>query len=229
MLQKGEGGSSPRLRGTAHQLADRRQVGRFIPAPAGNSLSLASTPFTESVHPRACGEQCPSLLNDPVPLGSSPRLRGTGESTNDASSRIRFIPAPAGNSHRTQSSVRVDTVHPRACGEQPLDLRRLFHVCGSSPRLRGTVARACTMRGYRRFIPAPAGNRVSIHNFKYKDPVHPRACGEQASIAKMTATASGSSPRLRGTVYRRGAIRLLPRFIPAPAGNSWPPGPTVLG
>ena len=51
-------------------------------------------------------------------------------------------------------------------------------------------------------------------------PVHPRACGEQASNLSPAATVTGSSPRLRGTDIRFLWRCRCSRFIPAPAGNS---------
>ncbi|EFH10693.1 hypothetical protein HMPREF0731_3078 [Pseudoroseomonas cervicalis ATCC 49957] len=70
-------GSSPRLRGTRSAHSTRRTGRRFIPAPAGNTISRRGWPASGPVHPRACGEHMgkrrhPMLLN-----GSSPRLRGT--------------------------------------------------------------------------------------------------------------------------------------------------------
>ena len=53
----------------------------------------------------------------------------------------RFIPAPAGNSHRADSAHGRNTVHPRACGEQRAFCIRGLLSIGSSPRLRGTAAR----------------------------------------------------------------------------------------
>ncbi len=90
---------------------------------------------------------------------------------------------------------------------------------GSSPRLRGTVQLHRRPDAELRFIPAPAGNGCSMACWAAASAVHPRACGER-SVGSISANrASGSSPRLRGTVpdylpYINGV-----RFIPAPAGN----------
>ena len=50
-------GSSPRLQGTATAIGYLLENGRFIPAPAGNSLTNSSSRSGKTVHPRACGEQ----------------------------------------------------------------------------------------------------------------------------------------------------------------------------
>ena len=49
--------------------------------------------------------------------------------------------------------------------------------------------------------------------------VHPRACGERLTLAFVPVLDHGSSPRLRGTARSSDEPHLLPRFIPAPAGN----------
>ena len=54
--QIGDGGSSPRLRGTLQRAAKEAHKKRFIPAPAGNIFSEALRDGRTPVHPRACGE-----------------------------------------------------------------------------------------------------------------------------------------------------------------------------
>ena len=70
-----------------------------------------------------------------------------------------------------------------------------------------------------RFIPAPAGNILQAVRVCERVAVHPRACGEHFHGAAPKPPESGSSPRLRGTFRYASRIALLPRFIPAPAGN----------
>ena len=173
-------------------------------------------------------------------IGSSPRLRGTGDNRGPDLRFDRFIPAPAGN-RMPQASPKINipvhpracgeqwrgqvpgltknTVHPRACGEQGLCDQQEYGTDGSSPRLRGTAAAWAPTAGRRRFIPAPAGNR--IHGFSHRAPpsVHPRACGEQNPTMPMLMNHFGSSPRLRGTEPRKPSGAINGRFIPAPAGN----------
>ena len=52
----GDGGSSPRLRGTSSSPGHSPFILRFIPAPAGNISPGSFKPCRVSVHPRACGE-----------------------------------------------------------------------------------------------------------------------------------------------------------------------------
>ena len=51
-----DGGSSPRARGTRHQLNPPHHHNRFIPAGAGNTIAPALTFDMSSVHPRGRGE-----------------------------------------------------------------------------------------------------------------------------------------------------------------------------
>ena len=210
VLRLQSSGSSPRVRGTPRSTPSRRLTVRFIPARAGNALSLAgnqspccgSSPRVRgtladqrtklaraSVHPRACGERSVGL-----------RSRRGGP---------RFIPARAGNAICSR---------PTRCG-----------MAGSSPRVRGTPVRAdvhivqhrrfiparagnasaikCKSDVRHRFIPARAGNAVlpALHpaadrrfiparagNATHRvtgrvpcDAVHPRACGERSSCKRL--------------------------------------------
>ena len=52
-----------------------------------------------------------------------------------------------------------------------------------------------------------------------RQPVHPRVCGEQQSGRDLLMNGNGSSPRVRGTVFRPTTDHGFTRFIPACAGN----------
>ena len=77
---------------------------RFIPACAGNSSSHAALSLWIAVHPRVCGEQFKGIGTYPKQNGSSPRVRGTGSSTDRPYLMTRFIPACAGN--RNSNALR---------------------------------------------------------------------------------------------------------------------------
>ena len=152
--------------------------------------------------------------------GSSPRVRGTVLLMVRRSASLRFIPACAGNSASDGASLGQFAVHPRVCGEQLLENCHIGAKSGSSPRVRGTVARKLSHWGKIRFIPACAGNRLSKEHRLGDVPVHPRVCGEQASGLSQHRATCGSSPRVRGTDRKIGGSKLSRRFIPACAGNS---------
>ena len=151
-------GSSPRLRGTGQLHQHAWTVARFIPAPAGNGPPGIVHEVGAPVHPRACGERSFALFSSAPLSGSSPRLRGTVAQAVGEPFRRRFIPAPAGNGAWEVLHGRKGTVHPRACGERSFSVQASVVFSGSSPRLRGTVSARAPPLGWRRFIPAPAGN-----------------------------------------------------------------------
>ena len=131
-------GSSPRVRGTDLDPRVQKIDHRFIPARAGNGRGGLGVLMSDPVHPRACGEG--SLMSSTCTMssGSSPRVRGTGESRPPWRRPGRFIPARAGNGRLCPTSRIACSVHPRACGEGIYPCALLPPKSGSSPRVRGT-------------------------------------------------------------------------------------------
>ena len=124
------------------------------------------------------------------------------------------------------------TVHPRAGGEHSVEGMTSTLSGGSSPRGRGTRARAHGRNASGRFIPARAGNTWCGRSNAAGSSVHPRAGGEHDKTQATIDVAFGSSPRGRGTRSPAARDRQVRRFIPARAGNtatSAPPAtaPTV--
>ena len=111
-------------------------------------------------------------------------------------------------------------VHPRVCGERTAN-RQIFRLTdGSSPRVRGTPARASSTPAIRRFIPACAGNALLLLFRRLVATVHPRVCGERRLTGGTTWSPGGSSPRVRGTPGAGAGAAGHRRFIPACAGNA---------
>ncbi len=154
-------GSSPRPRGTHVRSHGRGRGRRFIPAPAGNTRAAPPSSAAPSVHPRARGEHDPQRKALMELFGSSPRPRGTPRATLVCKPRIRFIPAPAGNTIGSSPWPVRFPVHPRARGEHCTSAPMAVRACGSSPRPRGTPWQPAEPLVLTRFIPAPAGNTES--------------------------------------------------------------------
>ena len=151
-------GSSPRGRGTHSQRDLARDYRRFIPARAGNTWVRRPWGDNKTVHPRAGGEHGRPESQRYPPYGSSPRGRGTPAPEPGTSPLSRFIPARAGNTHRSSPPPLPLSVHPRAGGEHRYPaLVRSAHD-GSSPRGRGTLIDGPRLPAPGRFIPARAGN-----------------------------------------------------------------------
>ena len=186
----GNGGSSPRGRGTRLDHAGNCLRHRFIPAWAGNTISVDRCVVVNSVHPRVGGEHLFSVPC-PAPLcGSSPCGRGTRPVPVGELAGLRFIPAWAGNTWAVCRALTLSSgppVHPRVGGEHiPVHGGvRYVRGLGSSPRGRGThdsdEALSLGLRG--------SGSS-------------PRGRGTQGGRRRSyTSRGFGSSPRGRGTRF----------------------------
>ncbi len=213
-------GSSPRVRGTPDGLAGRVALPRFIPACAGNAASPAASAARASVHPRVCGERGAIYWLPRDSAGSSPRVRGTLRRGRRPGTRLRFIPACAGNACSGTGCSPNSPVHPRVCGERRTVSRAASRSHGSSPRVRGTPRHPRPRRHAHRFIPACAGNAGRSTGCRATPPVHPRVCGERYGEDAAQELDCGSSPRVRGTRVDLQLGIVLDRFIPACAGNA---------
>ena len=117
VVDRGDRGSSPRMRGTPHGRRGWTERGRIIPAHAGNSDHGGVPERTVMDHPRACGELAFWISPAATTVGSSPRMRGTPVILMTGWRRIRIIPAHAGNSRQRAAVDGWMADHPRACGE----------------------------------------------------------------------------------------------------------------
>ena len=96
----------------------------------------------------------------------------------------------------------------------------MVNVCGSSPRVRGTLIVHVVQVAGRRFIPAGAGNTSRAKTSCLCAAVHPRGCGEHRRALPVKCIFRGSSPRVRGTRHLPPQSVRACRFIPAGAGNT---------
>ena len=218
----------PRMRGTLAALSARGTLDstlsavvavRIIPAHAGNSRQYTLCSRRSTDHPRACGELSTVHSLQSSQYGSSPRMRGTLDSTLSAVVAVRIIPAHAGNSRQYSPRMRGTLVHSSAV----VAVRII-------PRAGMTVVSV-------RIIPAHAGNSRQYTLCSRRSTDHPRACGELSTVHSLQSSQYGSSPRMRGTldstlsavvaVHPRACgnsrqYTLCDRIIPAHAGNSLP-------
>ena len=96
---------------------------------------------------------------------------------------------------------------------------RVGSEIGSSPRVRGTPSKMCAEEAARRFIPACAGNAVAGRFRPTIALVHPRVCGERHLLAAADQPAGGSSPRVRGTLWRDGRSKRMKTVHPRVCGE----------
>ena len=213
-------GSSPRMRGKLATRICRTANQRIIPAHAGQTMAEPGFLATITDHPRACGANPTPIRPIIAGVGSSPRMRGKLRPVTARPSRIRIIPAHAGQTVSAVAQHNTLPDHPRACGAN--DHKRATHVCssGSSPRMRGKRAGGKHDGRRVRIIPAHAGQTKSKRVRAFSMPDHPRACGANRFCPNARTAPAGSSPRMRGKHHglRHPPTRL--RIIPAHAGQT---------
>ena len=207
-------GSSPRVRGTRRDCASAHLIDGSSPRVRGTPNAGCETRVLRFI-PRVRGT--PDGQDAAAVRGSSPRVRGTHRRAR-IRSRMRFIPACAGNAHADAGRLPVRTVHPRVCGERVAQVTGNSNHAGSSPRVRGTRAAVSYSATAGRFIPACAGNASVAQGLRQAHGSSPRVRGTPPLF--IDSTDAGSSPRVRGTREAADRLCLATRFIPACAGNA---------
>ncbi len=96
--------------------------------------------------------------------GLSPLARGTHSHGDRRRTVDRFIPAGAGNTNGDSLARSSFAVYSRWRGEHLTLAENGFSVRGLSPLARGTRCSVVEFYHWTRFIPAGAGNTLSIHN-----------------------------------------------------------------
>ena len=173
-------------------------------------------------HPRVCGEHSTFCTRTMDGSGSSPRMRGAPNLVYTPSGDEGIIPAYAGSTRTCAAPPASPGDHPRVCGEHAVTLPRLRLKTGSSPRMRG----AHDFFGCDIFdvgiIPAYAGSTRTRTSATGSPRDHPRVCGEHADGQAVAASATGSSPRMRGALLRDRVWPVGRGIIPAYAGSTTP-------
>ena len=196
-----------------------------------------------------------------LPGGPSPRVRGKPPPTGSCPSCRGSIPARAGETyHGRCRQFPPNRVHPRACGGNGTKVLRGAVVEGPSPRVRGKHRNVQRLVGDSGSIPARAGETGALRAGGSRTgsiparagetsarstgcgtrPVHPRACGGNATTsavdrrrvhpracggnpsgAATRSLAVGSIPARAGETPARSAVDrgVHPRASPASIGS----------
>ena len=178
---------------------------RYIPACAGETRPEPESPGSTSVHPRVCGGNKTPRSSTLHTTGTSPRVRG--------------------KLHRPAIPPTSLSVHPRVCGGNMMSFKTRMDSTGTSPRVRGKRLPQRQPASERRYIPACAGETVSITQPARSGKVHPRVCGGNDPMLTAQERAIGTSPRVRGKHPRSRAHHERARYIPACAGETSRPPP----
>ena len=219
VLQSGQLGLSPRVRGNLPEHVGNIQVGGSIPARAGEP-SRAEMPVKDhEVYPRACGGTIGGRAGRGIGGGLSPRVRGNRVGQTPRGGRQRSIPARAGEPPTPGSSGAIPTVYPRACGgTPPRSGQRRVHA-GLSPRVRGNHAQRVGEQPGLGSIPARAGEPAVLRASRVVAVVYPRACGGTKWGKFLSHRGSGLSPRVRGNPSENEGLNQDQGSIPARAGE----------
>ena len=78
----------------------------------------------------------------------------------------------------------------------------MIRTGGSSPQVRGPLGSALDEHGHGRLIPAGAGTTRLKNRSKSKTRAHPRRCGDHETLTLDTSRQRGSSPQVRGPLFR---------------------------
>ena len=143
------------------------------------TLTAAKT-YTDTNHPRGCGENSASIFISARPRGSPPRMRGKPKVCIYMRRRERITPADAGKTYWRTDRSTASWDHPRGCGENDAVLRIPFNTSGSPPRMRGKRSRFRINDCCVRITPADAGKTCFSVAGAEPQRDHPRGCGENA-------------------------------------------------
>ena len=212
-------GPSPRARGSRLRHRPVRMRQGSIPASAGKPSVIRCTVFSQSVHPRERGEAGQRLDFGQRALGPSPRARGSRRSSRRSSRRLGSIPASAGKPWCFRRLLDAERVHPRERGEAMMVATLSALSRGPSPRARGSHPPPGRRARRARSIPASAGKPRGGRPRRRSRQVHPRERGEAGRRGPRRPSPQGPSPRARGSLYLRGALRTVDGSIPASAGK----------
>ena len=215
--------SPPRVRGAPGRSATRPAGHRLTPACAGSTRRPRQSVRLRPTHPRVCGEH-----HDPASFSegyadSPPRVRGARSARVRLRQRrlgCRLTPACAGSTMNMMRSHRFNPTHPRVCGEHVLARCRSRCAGDSPPRVRGAPDLGSADAGRIRLTPACAGSTSSLRDFLYRQPTHPRVCGEHGQGSPSRFTGIDSPPRVRGALAAARRRRYERRLTPACAGST---------
>ena len=155
----------------------------IIPTCTGNTQSGRLTSKFKWDHPRTCGEHSTVTISPLLSVGSSPHVRGALSQLQCPCRWLGIIPACAGSTRTLRGFRTGRWDHPRMCGEHVVLPPFFWTVSGSSPHVRGALARVGHLRPQPGIIPACAGSTCARLSARLEHGDHPRMCGEHSFVA----------------------------------------------
>ena len=153
-------------------------------------------------------------------MGSSPLTRGKRDGRPECLRARRLIPAHAGKTAPTLTTLRRRRAHPRSRGENLCGSAARGPLRGSSPLTRGKPLDAPPDRPVAGLIPAHAGKTHQQTRQPHTTPAHPRSRGENGNATVVLLGDLGSSPLTRGKLQAVVGMLAPMRLIPAHAGKT---------
>ena len=158
-----------------------------------NSTACSSSGIT----PACAGKTLIRLSNQPISLGSPPRVREKRICKRSSISHDGITPACAGKTYPKISPLQRIEDHPRVCGKNVKHHVLALRNLGSPPRVREKLEIAMLLIKFSRITPACAGKTFPYLHHEYSVWDHPRVCGKNFSSTITSIQSSGSPPRVR--------------------------------
>ena len=173
----------------------------IIPARAGFTAAIGSSPSAAPDHPRSRGVYAHSLSKMVSIRGSSPLARGLQGRRRAKGWRRGIIPARAGFTSGSGSWSRPRADHPRSRGVYAAEAALADEAEGSSPLARGLLRRRIISGSRSGIIPARAGFTGARVAGPPQGQDHPRSRGVYRDSASGSRRRDGSSPLARGLLH----------------------------
>ena len=160
-------GSSPRVWGQVAVFICPVSFSGIIPTRVGTSSHNGSIGRSSKDHPHACGDK-PILTEKNTRLaGSSPRVWGQANWSDQRLREIRIIPTRVGTRLTASATTSADKDHPHACGDKIVDINAEVFQLGSSPRVWGQGYGLREGSHLQRIIPTRVGTSIFLLHEKY--------------------------------------------------------------
>ena len=212
-------GLSPPTRGNPGVLVSHLQLGRSIPAHAGEPGGRGHGGLLSGVYPRPRGGTSSSLPRGDSGTGLSPPTRGNRESVDYANSYQRSISAHAGEPGPALQEPRLQGVYLRPRGGTSSSLPRGDSGTGLSPPTRGNRESVDYANSYQRSISAHAGEPGPALQEPRLQGVYLRPRGGTSSSLPRGDSGTGLSPPTRGNLAQHFKSQGCKGSISAHAGE----------
>ena len=207
------------MRGNLRGSTYSSEIGRSIPAHAGEPRPNRAKTRRSEVYPRTCGGTVAGSETHRLGQGLSPHMRGNLPVAGRERGIRGSIPAHAGEPMVAKRKYLASWVYPRTCGGTSTSSPATEPPSGLSPHMRGNHLERGHYALSKGSIPAHAGEPTHSIAAAGGIRVYPRTCGGTRTPQKLTKTPGGLSPHMRGNRTAVAVERPWLGSIPAHAGE----------